>query len=47
MRSHAGAASAPHTPIRNDVASSESGLASPAETTAANTTEITDREPSA
>ena len=41
MRSHAGAASAPHKPIRNDVVSSEAGPASPAEATAANTTEIT------
>ena len=40
MRSHAGAASAPHRPIRNDVVSSEVGPASPADTAAANTTEI-------
>ena len=44
MRSHAGAASAPHMPIRNDVVSSEAGPANPAETAAANATEIADRE---
>ena len=41
MRSHAGAASAPPMPIRNVVASSESGLASPAETAAAKAIETT------
>ena len=39
MRSHAGAASAPPMPNRNVVASSESGLASPAETAAENAIE--------
>src|ERR1700677_1514129 len=40
MRSHAGAASAPHMPIRNEVVSSEVGPANPAETVTANATEI-------
>src|ERR1700735_1791195 len=40
MRSHAGAASAPHMPIRNDVVSSEVVPANPADTAAANATEI-------
>src|ERR1700691_6182650 len=40
MRSHPGAASAPHMPIRNDVVSSEVVPATPAEAAAANTTEI-------
>src|SRR6202034_2403827 len=40
MSSHAGAASAPVAPIRNDVASSEVGPANPADTAAANATEI-------
>src|SRR5580704_15884699 len=40
MRSHAGAASAPHKPLRNDVVSSEAGPAKPAEAAAANATEI-------
>ncbi len=40
MSSHAGAASAPLAPIRNDVASSEVGPANPADTAAANATEI-------
>src|ERR1700722_2664706 len=41
MRSHAGAARAPHMPIRNDVASSESGFTSPAEIATAKAIEIT------
>src|SRR3984885_11974216 len=40
MRSHAGAASAPHTPIRNEVVSNEVGPANPAQTAAANAIEI-------
>src|SRR3984885_14555750 len=40
MRSHAGAASAPHMPIRNEVVSSEVGPANPAQTAAANAIEI-------
>ena len=39
IRSHAGATSAPPTPSRNDVASSQDGLAAPAETATANATE--------
>ena len=39
MRSHAGAASAPPTPSKNDVASSADGLASPTDTAAANANE--------
>src|SRR5580692_5242141 len=40
MRSHAGAASAPQRPMRNEVVSNEAGPANPADTAAANTTEI-------
>src|SRR5271154_2956929 len=41
MRSHAGAASAPHMPIRNEVASRVSGPGAPVETAAAKAIETT------